>query len=121
MLHSFLKQHKEGTIDRDPVKHRSPDLTNAMRILAANQADLRQRGVRHAAIFGSVARSQATASSDIDILIELDPNHSMDIFEYARLKLFISGLLGGNADVVSRRTLKPLLRESILEGAVSVF
>jgi predicted nucleotidyltransferase len=45
----------------------------------------------------------------------------MDIFEYARLKLFISGLLGGNADVVSRRTLKPLLRESILEGAVSVF
>ncbi len=45
----------------------------------------------------------------------------MGIFEYARLKLYIGGLLGGAADVVNRKTLKPLLRDGILREAVNAF
>jgi predicted nucleotidyltransferase len=41
--------------------------------LRAVQAELRQRGVRHAALFGSLARGHGKRTSDIDILIELDP------------------------------------------------
>ena len=45
----------------------------------------------------------------------------MRIFEYARLKLYINELLNGASDVVNRRTLKPLLRDSILRDAVHAF
>ncbi len=45
----------------------------------------------------------------------------MGIFEYARLKLYVGQMLGGAADVVNRKTLKPLLRDNILREAVNVF
>jgi predicted nucleotidyltransferase len=41
--------------------------------LRVHQAELRRRGVRHAALFGSIARGESKRTSDIDILIELDP------------------------------------------------
>ena len=45
----------------------------------------------------------------------------MGIFEYARLKIYIGDLLNGASDVVNRRTLRPLLRDSILRDAVHAF
>jgi predicted nucleotidyltransferase len=82
---------------------------------------LRQLGVRHAAVFGSVARGQERPESDIDVLVDLDPELTIGVFQYARLKLYIGGLLGGASDVVNRRKLKPLLRDNILLEAVNVF
>jgi predicted nucleotidyltransferase len=41
--------------------------------LRLHQAELHRRGVRHAALFGSLARGESRRTSDIDILIELDP------------------------------------------------
>ena len=78
-------------------------------------------GVSHAAVFGSVARGEARADSDIDVMVELDPDRPLGIFDYARLKLYINELLNGASDVVNRRTLKPLLRDSILRDAVHAF
>ncbi|HEY1430323.1 MAG TPA: nucleotidyltransferase domain-containing protein [Stellaceae bacterium] len=50
--------------------------------LRAHQAELRRRGVRHAALFGSIARGEGARTSDIDILIELDPEAPVGLFEY---------------------------------------
>ena len=75
----------------------------------------------HGSVFGSVARGEARAGSDVDVLVELDQERSLGIFEYARLKIYISELLNGAGDVVNRRTLKPLLRDSILRDAVHAF
>jgi hypothetical protein len=77
--------------------------------------------VAHAAVFGSVARGEERAESDIDVLVELDENRPMGIFEYARLKIYINELLDGSSDVVNRRTLKPLLQASILHDMVHAF
>ena len=96
-------------------------LAEVLRLLQEHQEELRRRGVCHAAVFGSVARAEARADSDIDVLVALDPERPMGIFEYARLKLYIGGLLGGAADVVNRKTLKPLLRDGILREAVNAF
>ena len=52
------------------------------------------------------------------MLVELDQNRPLGIFEYARLKIYINELLGGAGDVVNRKTLKPLLRDGILRDAV---
>jgi hypothetical protein len=98
-----------------------PDLQSVLEILRAHETDLRRLGVAHAAVFGSVARGEASAASDIDVLVDLDENRPMGIFEYARMKLYINELLESPSDVVNRRTLKPLLRANILNDAVHAF
>lgn len=96
-------------------------LENVLGALRAHESELRRLGVSHAAVFGSVARREARADSDIDVLVELDRDRPMGIFEYARLKIYIGEILDGAGDVVNRRTLKPLLRDSILRDAVHAF
>lgn len=96
-------------------------LHNVLDTLRAHESQLRNYGVDHAAVFGSVARGEAGAGSDVDVLVELDETRPMGLFQYARLKLYIADLLGGHADVANRTTLKPLLREHILRDAVRAF
>jgi len=96
-------------------------LSNALDTRRYHQAELRRLGVSHAAIFGSVARGEAVESSDIDVLLELDPRFPLGLFEYSRLKLRIAEMLGGSVDVVNRKTLKPLLKQAVLADAVNAF
>ena len=96
-------------------------LDNALEKLRTHEHELRRLGVSHAAVFGSVARGEAKSNSDIDVLVELDRDRPLGIFEYARLKLYINEILNGAGDVVNRRTLKPLLRDGILRDAVHAF
>jgi predicted nucleotidyltransferase len=96
-------------------------LTDVLQTLRAHESELRLRGVSHASVFGSVARGEARSDSDIDVLVDLNEDRSMGIFEYARLKLYINQLLDGAGDVVNRRTLKLLLRDNILRDTVHAF
>jgi predicted nucleotidyltransferase len=101
-------------------------LSEALRILKDHEPELRRRGVTHAAVFGSVARGEARQSSDVDILIDLDPERPIGLFDYAALKLYIAALFGvdsldGPVDIVSRANLKARLRGNILRGAISAF
>jgi predicted nucleotidyltransferase len=96
-------------------------LSDVLQTLWTHESELRALGVCRAAVFGSVARGEANADSDIDVLVELDEHRSLGIFEYARLKLYVNDLLHGAGDVVNRRTLKPLLRDSILRDAIHAF
>jgi predicted nucleotidyltransferase len=97
------------------------DLQYVLETLRSHESDLRRLGVSHAAVFGSVARGEAGLESDIDVLVDLDENRPMGIFQYARLKLHINELLDGSSDVVNRRTLKPLLRANILHDLIHAF
>jgi predicted nucleotidyltransferase len=96
-------------------------LDNVLDTLRTHESELRRLGVSHAAVFGSVARGEARVDSDIDVLVELDRDRPLGIFEYARLKIYINEILNGAGDVVNRRTLKPLLRDSILHDAIHAF
>ena len=104
----------------------SISLAEALRILKDHEPELRRRGVSHAAVFGSVARGDACASSDVDILIDLDPTKPIGLFEYVAIKLYIAELFGadsldGPVDVVSRTNLKSRLRGNILQDAIHAF
>jgi len=98
-----------------------PRLEHVLETLRAHEVDLRQLGVAHAAVFGSVARNEARPESDIDVLIELDEMQPLGIFGYARLKLYINGLFNCRSDVVNRRKLKPLLQAAILRDSIHAF
>jgi predicted nucleotidyltransferase len=94
---------------------------DAINILLAHRDDLRARGVRRAALFGSVARGEARPDSDLDILIELDPDAKMTIFDYAGIKLYIAELFTSPVDVVDRESLKARVRPSAERDAIYAF
>ncbi len=94
---------------------------SAIDILIRHQDALRARGVRHAALFGSVARGEARPDSDLDILIELDPDLQLDVFGYAGLKRYIAELFNGRVDVVNKDALKHHLRQPVTADAVYAF
>ncbi len=96
-------------------------LEETIQILKAHESQLRDYGVSHLAVFGSVSRGEAQKNSDIDLLVELNSNSVMGLFEYANLKLYIQSLFDAPADVANRSTLKPLLKDAILREAVYVF
>jgi predicted nucleotidyltransferase len=78
--------------------------------LRENERALRERGVTHAALFGSRARGDNRPNSDTDIMIDIDPEADMSIYDYAGLKRYIASLFDGPVDVVDREALKPGVR-----------
>jgi predicted nucleotidyltransferase len=89
--------------------------------LRENELALRERGVTHAALFGSVARNEQNAESDIDILVDLDPAKVATMFDYAGVKDYIAGLFEQPVDVVDREALKPRVRPKATADAVYAF
>ena len=89
--------------------------------LRENEAELRARGVVHAALFGSRARGEDRIDSDTDIMIEIDPTARIGVYEYVGLKESIAGLFDGPVDVVSREGLKPYVRPSGTADAIYAF
>lgn len=89
--------------------------------LRANEALLRRQGVLHVAVFGSVARDQQRDASDVDVLIELDPERPLDIYAYVGLKRLIGTLLPQPADVVDAAALKRGLSAGVRADAAYAF
>jgi uncharacterized protein len=93
----------------------------AVATLRRYESALRARGIRHAAVFGSVARGDNRPDSDLDILVEFEPQAEASIYEYMRLKDYIAGLFEGPVDVIDRDALKPHLRAPSARDAIYAF
>lgn len=81
----------------------------------------RQYQVRELSLFGSAARGEMRPDSDIDLLVEFMPGASVDLFDFSGLMLDLSKLMGRKVDLVSKKGLKPLIRESVLSEARPVY
>ena len=75
-------------------------------------------GARHVRVFGSAARGEADAQSDVDFLVELDSGRSL--LDLGGLQFELEALLGRPVDVVTERGLKARIREQVLREAVAV-
>jgi predicted nucleotidyltransferase len=73
---------------------------------------LRKFGVVRAALFGSAARGEARAASDLDFLVELESGRSL--LDLVGLKFELTDILGVETDVVTYRSLHPRMREQVL-------
>jgi uncharacterized protein len=89
--------------------------------LRENEATLRERSVRHAALFGSCARGEERPDSDVDIMIEVDPAARIGVYEYVAIKEYIAGLFDTRVDVVRRDRLKPYVRPAAIGDAIYAF
>jgi predicted nucleotidyltransferase len=89
--------------------------------LRESEPTLRALGVTHAALFGSRARGDNRADSDTDIMIEVDPEAHVTVYDYVGLKEYIASLFDGPVDVVSRDGLKPYVRPAATAEAVYAF
>ena len=85
-------------------------------ILRKNERALRARGVRRAALFGSVARGDSRPGSDIDIMIEVEPDADIGVFEYVAIKEHIASLFADPVDVVTKENLKPFIRPAAADA-----
>lgn len=77
-----------------------------------------RHGARNVRVFGSVARGEADASSDIDILVDLEEGRSL--FDLGALAVELEELLGRHVDVVTERGLHPRIEERVLAEAISL-
>ena len=92
----------------------------ALFTLRAHEAELKTLGVERLYLFGSVARNQARADSDVDLFFDFkDPKFSL--IELIGLQNRLGDLLSTTADVMTRGSLHPILRADIEQSAVQVF
>ena len=85
--------------------------------LRDHQQAMQRFGVRRLGLFGSIARGEGTAESDLDILVDLE-RHTFDA--YMGLKFFLEDLFQCRVDLVMENTIKPRLRHNVLKEVVYV-
>jgi predicted nucleotidyltransferase len=93
----------------------------ALRRLNRNREKLRTYHVRHIAVFGSTARDKATIHSDVDLLVEFDPEARVGLFTYVSLLDFLTNVMDTRIDLATPNALRPEMRAQILAEAVRVF
>lgn len=72
-------------------------------------------------LFGSVARDDAQAASDLDLFIDYDPASRFSLLDLVGIKQFLEETLAVEVDVTTRNSLHPMLRADIEQSAIRVF
>jgi predicted nucleotidyltransferase len=93
-------------------------LDEVSQLLPALRETLRRHGVTRAGLFGSAARKEETALSDVDILVELMPGRSL--LDQAALELELIALFRREVDVVTYQSLDPRIRPRVLQEEVDI-
>ena len=75
-------------------------------------------GVKSLLLFGSVARDEATPASDVDLLVEF--NRPVGYFGLFALQDYLEKLLGCSVDLGTPDSLKPYIRERVMEELIHV-
>jgi predicted nucleotidyltransferase len=94
------------------------------RIVAALQAhepELRAAGIRALSIFGSVARGEEHADSDVDVVVRLDPDAHVGLVRFVALERRLTELLGRTVQMLPEPVDSPRLRAHLERGRQRVF
>jgi len=79
--------------------------------LASHRGELNELGVQSLALFGSVARDEASPESDVDLLVSFD--RPVGLFHFARVRRRLEQILGSPVDLVTEDALRAEMREQI--------
>jgi uncharacterized protein len=92
---------------------------NVLAVLSAHRIALKEFKVKSLLVFGSVARDEATAESDVDLLVEFEK--PVGLLTFVRLQRYLENALGCPIDLGTPDSLKPHLQEPVLREAVRAF
>lgn len=96
-----------------------PNKDDVCEQLASLRPSLSARGVASLSLFGSVARGDARADSDIDLAIETRGKFSL--FDLAGVKMYLEERMQRNVDLVFVASLSQLRRDSALQDMIPIF
>lgn len=96
-------------------------LERATQALQVVSPKLLKLGIDKAGIFGSVVRGEDGPDSDIDILLELQPDHHLTLLSMVELEEDLSSKLDKKVDLVVGSSMKPLIKERAYREVVYVF
>lgn len=90
-------------------------------ILRAREPALRQAGITHLSLFGSVARNEAGPGSDIDLAAEFDSAAKMDLIRLIGLEQELGDLLGREVQILPEPIRKERLRANVERDRIRAF
>jgi predicted nucleotidyltransferase len=90
----------------------------ALHILREHWPEIRALGVTYLALFGSVARDEATPESDVDLLVDFDPEAHIGLFKYFDIQSYLESILGRRVDLVIRGSIKPRIEPHIMKDLI---
>jgi hypothetical protein len=94
------------------------NIDDVLDILRQNKADMHERfGVLDIAVFGSTARGDRSANSDIDIHVELK-KESLEFYNFMDLKFFLEEILDSKVDLGIKDSIRKELKDRILEESI---
>jgi uncharacterized protein len=96
------------------------DRDTAISLLKTHEADLRRLGVQHLYLFGSIARGEARADSDVDLFLDHEWGQ-LSLFDVMEIQEVTARILGCDTDAITRGSLHPILRQRIENSALMVF
>jgi predicted nucleotidyltransferase len=104
---------KKAKISRRDSRAKMPRQNRVLKLVEKRQDMLKQLGVKQLGLFGSFARGDQRADSDVDFLVEFEPEKkSFDNF--MRLAFFLEDLLKRKVELVTQESLSPYIRPHII-------
>lgn len=88
--------------------------------IRSNQDLLNEFSIKSLAVFGSVIHGEQNQESDVDILVEFEPDARIGLFKFIKLRNSLSELLGCSVDLVTKDALHPALKDKILTESIYV-
>jgi len=89
--------------------------------LRAHRQELEGAGVLRLAIFGSVAREESNAQSDVDLMADFDRSRRLTLLDMAGIEARLSEIVGTHVDLADRKMLKEPVKLRAEREAVLAF
>src|SRR5437660_893391 len=97
------------------------DRSTVIAKLREYEPELKAAGIMRLSLFGSVARGDASAESDVDLMAEFDPAKQFSLLEMVSLENRLGDILGVRVDLTPARALKDRICERVVGEAVLAF
>jgi hypothetical protein len=97
------------------------DKGSVIQTLRNHEPELKAAGIVHLRLFGSVARNEASARSDVDLVADFDQSKRLTLLSMVRLENRLSDLLGVKVDLSPANSMKEAVRVRAVREAIHAF